>query len=219
MSRKVIIRNTTGADVIPLIELQKRVYPTIPHWREDLLLHQLKVFPQGQFVAEIDGELVGASSSFVVLWDEWQTEHTWKEITARGSFDTHNPEGRTLYAAEVFVHPHKRGTGIGHALYRERRTLCRRLNLKRIMACGRLPGYHRYVDQMSAELYAQKVVWGDIHDKVLSFQLHEGFHYCGIVSDYIPEDMESRGYAALIVWLNPRYNEKKPSLVAQGGNP
>jgi len=116
MSQKVIIRNTTKADVIPLIELQKRVYPTIPHWREDLLLHQLEVFPQGQFIAEIDGELVGASSSFVVLWDEWQVEHTWKDITARGSFDTHNPEGRTLFAAEVFVHPHKRGTGIGHAL-------------------------------------------------------------------------------------------------------
>jgi GNAT superfamily N-acetyltransferase len=217
MSRKVIIRNTTAADIIPLIELQKRVYPNIPHWREDLLLRQLEIFPQGQFVAEIDGELVGASSSFVVLWDEWEIEHTWKEITARGSFDTHNPEGRTLYAAEVFVHPHKRGAGIGHAMYRERRLLCRKLNLKRIMACGRLPGYHLYADRMSAELYAQKVVWGDIRDPVLSFQLNEGFHYCGIVEGYIPEDQESRGYAALIVWLNPHYNEKKPSLLNQGG--
>lgn len=158
MSKKVIVRNTTSDDIKPLIELQKRVYPTIPHWRQDLLLSQLEKFPQGQFVAEIDGELVGAASSLVVLWDEWQIEHTWKEITARGSFDTHNPEGRTLYAAEVFVHPHKRGAGIGHALYRERRRLCRRLNLKRIMACGRLPGYHLYADKMTSELYAQKVV-------------------------------------------------------------
>jgi GNAT superfamily N-acetyltransferase len=157
MSRKVIVRNTTSADVIPLIELQKRVYPTIPHWREDLLLHQLKIFPQGQFIAEIDGELVGASSSFVVAWDEWQVEHTWKDITARGSFDTHNPEGRTLYAAEVFVHPHKRGTGIGHALYRERRILCRQLNLKRIMACGRLPGYHLYIIAASSAAIFPKI--------------------------------------------------------------
>lgn len=72
---------------------------------------------------------------------------------------------------------------------------------------------------MSAQLYAQKVVWGDIHDTVLSFQLHEGFHFCGTVSGYIPEDRESMGYAALIVWLNPRYSENKPSLIAQGGNP
>jgi hypothetical protein len=57
-------------------------------------------------------------------------------------------------------------------------------------------------------------VWGDIHNTVLSFQLREEFQYCSIVSGYIPEDSESCGYAALIVWLNPRYNEKKPSLLA-----
>lgn len=216
MSRKVIVRHTCIADIKPLIELQKRVYPNIPAWREDMMLHQLEIFPQGQIVAELDGQLVGAASSLVVLWDEWQAGHTWQEITARGSFDTHNPDGRTLYAAEVFVHPHMRGTGIGHALYQGRRRLCRRLNLKRIIACGRLPGYHEYADQMPIELYAKKVVWGDIQDPVLSFQLREGFNFCGTVSGYIPEDKESLGYAALIVWLNPRYNKKKPTLITEG---
>ena len=59
-------------------------------------MQQLEIFPQGQIVAELNGELVGAASSLVVLWDEWQAGHTWQEITARGSFDTHNPQGRTL---------------------------------------------------------------------------------------------------------------------------
>ena len=140
-------------------------------------------------------------------------QHTWKDITAHGSFDTHNPQGLTLYGAEVFVNPTMRGSGIGHALYQGRRRLCRKFNLKRIIACGRLPGYHRYAKEMPIELYAQKVVWGDIRDPVLSFQLHEGFNYCGIVRDYIPEDRESLGYASLIVWLNPHYNEKKPTLI------
>lgn len=216
MSRKIIVRHTREADIKPLIELQKHVYPTIPPWREEMMLNQLNVFPQGQLVAEINGELVGAASSLVVSWDEWDTKHTWQEITARGSFDTHNPEGRTLYAAEVFVNTQLRGSGIGHALYRGRRRLCRQLNLKRIIACGRLPGYHNYVDQMSADLYAQKVVWGDIRDPVLSFQLREGFNFCSTVSGYIPEDKESQGYAALIVWLNPRYNKKKPTLITEG---
>ena len=178
--------------------------------------HQLEIFPQGQIVAELGGELVGAASSLVVAWDEWEIEHTWTDITAKGSFDTHTPEGHTLYGAEVFVHPHLRGSGIGHALYQGRRKLCVKLNLKRIIACGRLPGYHRYADKMSAQLYAQKVVWGDIHDPVLSFQLHEGFNFCGTISGYIPEDHESMGYAALIVWLNSRYNENKPTRVIEG---
>ena len=216
MHRKVIVRPTQHADVIPLIEMQKRVYPQIPPWREDLLHHQLDVFPQGQLVATIDDQLVGAASSLVITWDEWNIDHTWKEITAQGSFDTHTPVGRTLYGAEVFVHPHQRGTGIGQALYRARRRLCRKFNLKRIMACGRLPGYHRYAEQMSAQLYAQKVVWGDLCDPVLSFQLREGFHFCTTVPGYIPEDKESHGYASLIVWLNPTYNPKKPTCIPEG---
>lgn len=216
MSNKTVIRHTRNSDIKPLIELQKHVYPSIPPWREELLQQQIEIFPQGQLIAELNGQLVGAASSLVVLWDEWDVAHTWKEITAKGSFDTHNPQGRTLYGAEVFVHPQLRGAGIGRALYQGRRRVCRKLNLKRIMACGRLPGYHRYADQMSAQLYAQKVVWGDIIDPVLSFQLREGFHYCGTVADYIPEDHESLGYASLIVWLNPLFNPKKPAFIAEG---
>lgn len=216
MSNKVIVRHTCTTDILPLIDLQRRTYPEIPPWREDRLQHQLEVFPQGQIVAELDGKLVGAASSFVVLWDEWEVGHTWSEITARGSFDTHNPEGRTLYGAEVFVHPFLRGSGIGHELYRARRRICRAMNLKRIICCGRLPGYHRYADQMTAERYAQKVVWGDISDPVLSFQLRQEFRFCGTVSGYIPEDRESCGYASLIVWLNPRYSKSKPTYIPEG---
>lgn len=218
MSKKkiTVVRHTRSEDIKPLIELQKRVYPTIQPWRENLLLKQLDTFPQGQIVAEIDGELVGAASSLVVLWDQWEVEHTWKDITARGSFNTHNSEGRTLYGAEVFVHPELRGAGIGHALYRARRRICRKLNLKRIIACGRLPGYHHHADHISALFYAQKVVWGDLIDPVLSFQLREGFNFCGTVEGYLPDDQDSQGHASLIVWLNPYFNPKKPTRSIKG---
>lgn len=213
MKPKLLIRHTRATDVKSLIELQTRVYPSIQPWRERLLLKQLDTFPQGQIVAELDGKLVGAASSLIVLWDEWEVEHTWKDITARGSFKTHNPEGRTLYGAEVFVDSDYRGAGIGHALYRARRKICKKLNLKRIIACGRLPGYHHHEDHISALFYAQKVVWGDIIDPVLSFQLREGFNFCGVVEGYLPDDEESAGYASLIVWLNTHYNPKKPTRV------
>ena len=216
MKARPVIRHTRSTDVQALIELQKSVYPTIQPWRENLLLQQLDTFPQGQIVAELDGQLVGAASSLIVLWDEWAVEHTWTEITTHGSFKTHNTEGRTLYGAEVFVHPELRGAGIGHALYRARRKICRRLNLKRIIACGRLPGYHHHADHITPLFYAQKVVWGDLYDPVLSFQLREGFNFCGTIDGYLPDDVESRGHASLIVWLNPRYNKDKPTRIPQG---
>jgi len=216
MKNRPLIRHTRSTDIKPLLELQERVYPTIRPWPESTLLQQIETFPQGQIVAEVDGQLVGAASSLMILWDEWDVEHTWKEITSRGSFNTHNPDGRTLYGAEVFVQPELRGAGIGHALYRGRRQICRKLNLKRIIACGRLPGYHHHADQISALLYAQKVVWGDIFDPVLNFQLREGFDFCGTVDGYLPDDLDSLGHASLIVWLNPRYNKKRATRALEG---
>lgn len=202
----LIVRATKSGDMDALLQLQERVYPTIAPWRRDQLARQLEIFPEGQLVAEIDQQIVGCASSLVILWDEWADEHTWREITAAGTFSTHTPQGFTLYGAEVFVDPALRGQRIGHNLYEGRRQLCRSLNLHRIIACGRLPGYSAVANEMSVELYTKKVLWGDLVDPVLSFQLREGFRFCGIMSDYLPDDIESCGQASLIAWVNKDYD-------------
>ncbi len=213
---QVTIRHTRAEDIPELIRLQKLAYPPeMPPWSQVKFEHQLEIFPLGQVVAELDGRLVGCASSLVVLWDDWCDSHTWKEITAAGTFRNHNPDGKTLYGAEVFVDPEVRGVGLGHALYEGRRRLCRAMNLKRIIACGRLPGYHKHASEFSAEEYAKRVIWGDFNDPVLGFQLHENFHYCGVIEDYLPEDHESGGNASLIVWLNKRYDPSKPTLIPE----
>ncbi|MGA9394070.1 MAG: hypothetical protein WCA83_01030 [Azonexus sp.] len=209
------IRNTRPSDLPELIALQTRVYPDIPPWSLTKLQKQLAIFPQGQIVAESENGLVGSASSLIVLWDDWSESHDWNEITGAGTFDNHNPLGKTLYGAEVFVDPTLHGAGIGHLLYEGRRTLCREMNLKRIIACGRLPGYHLHAEQMNPELYVQNVVWGDLSDPVLSFQIKEGFSYCRIMENYIPEDNESLGNAALIVWLNADYDPTHPTIIPE----
>ncbi|HUF19891.1 MAG TPA: GNAT family N-acetyltransferase [Burkholderiales bacterium] len=210
------IRHTRREDLPALIALQHQVYPGIPPWSERKFLQQIEAFPQGQITAEIDDEIVGCASGLILSWDDWPVEHNWSDITAAGTFDTHNPQGRTLYGAEVFVDPNLRGYGLGHALYEARREICRRLNLKRIIACGRVPGYAAHANEMSADLYAMKVVWGDLSDPVLGFQLREGFRYCTVIQDYLPEDKESGGYASLIVWLNPEFDPRQPTRIPEG---
>ncbi|MFV0680749.1 GNAT family N-acetyltransferase [Ottowia sp.] len=213
------VRHTQLEDVPGLVALQRKVYPDIPAWDPARLRRQIEVFPQGQLMAELDGEMVGCASSLVVLWDEWAEQHSWDEITSAGNFDNHDRQGLTLYGAEVFVSPDSRGAGVGHMLYEGRRQICRRLNLKRIIACGRLPGYHQHAARLTAEQYAQKVVWGDLFDPVLSFQLREGFSYCGVMNDYIPDDVESLGHASIIVWLNPDFDPAQPHLLQQEEKP
>lgn len=212
-----LIRNLLADDIDAATDLQRRVYQSIPAFSRSQFEGLLAQFPQGQFAAVVDGRLVGIAISLVVLWDDYSLHHTWASVTNDGHFDTHDMGGRTLYGAEVCVDPDTRGQGVGHALYEARRKLCRAMNLKRIIAGGRLPGYHQHAAHMSPEEYAKRVIWGDFYDPVLRFQLDQGFDYCGILHGYLPTDPESIGNAALIVWLNRAYDETQPTRLPAPG--
>lgn len=162
------------------MELNRASYPVLAQenvvWGEAHLHSHLRLFPQGQFVAEHDGKIVGAASSLLVnLGADPLRHHTWSGITDSGYFTTHDATADTLYGADVYVHPDARGPGGWAALYEARRDLCRRLNKRRILAGGRLWNYVDHADRMTPEEYAQRVVDGEIRDLVLSFQLREGF--------------------------------------------
>lgn len=116
-------------------------------------------------------------------------------------FTNHDAEnGRTLYGAEVMVSPKMRRAGIGKKLYAARRKLVENLDLLRIRAGARLRNYHRYADKYSAKEYVKKIVNGEIKDPTLSFQLKQGFEILAVVSDYLENDRESLGKAAIIEW-------------------
>lgn len=126
-------------------------------------------------------------------------------MTDHGYFSNHDPEnGRTLYGAEIMVDPDAQGKGAGSALYQARRDLAERLGLLRIRAGARLRDYHRFADSMSAEEYVRKVIHGELADRTLTFQLKRGFRVLAVVSDYLRNDPESLGYAAVIEWINER---------------
>lgn len=189
-----------------MIALCERVYPDTVPWKVEQLESHLRVFPEGQFVivSRDDGRVVGMASSLIVRWDDYDFHADWREWTAGGYFTNHDPEaGHTLYGAEVMVDPKVQRRGLGKWLYVARRDLVRGLGLKRIRAGARLRGYHRHADRMSPEEYAQAVVRGELRDPTLSFQLREGFDVLAVVHSYLRNDPESRGFAAVIEWLNP----------------
>jgi GNAT superfamily N-acetyltransferase len=133
------VRHMQTEDLPRVKEIQDSVYPGIGGWRMEQLESQLRVFPLGQLVACIEKRVVGAASSLIIKWDSYGTKHSYREVTAGGLFTTHDPSARTLYGAEVFADPRSRRLGIGRALYKARRRLCRAFNLRRIMSCGRMP--------------------------------------------------------------------------------
>jgi GNAT superfamily N-acetyltransferase len=204
---EIIIRHTRPEDFPGIIEMSRAVYPDSPPWSEEQLASHLRVFPEGQLVAvEQDSQrVVGMAASLVILWDDYDLKTSWRDFTDRGYFTNHDPaRGRTLYGAEVMVHPQQQRQGIGKKLYAARRELVERLGLLRIRAGARLRNYHRYADRMSAEEYAIKVIRGEPRDPTLSFQLKQGFHVLAVAPNYLRHDPESLGYAAIIEWINQR---------------
>jgi predicted amidohydrolase/GNAT superfamily N-acetyltransferase len=207
------VRETTRADVPDLVALNKLAYPDLVEeniiWKEEQLWSHLQVFPQGQLVALIRGRIVGAVASLMVdLGADPLRLHTFEGITDGGYFTNHDPRADTLYGADVYVHPKAQGKGVGAALYEARRKLCRELNLRRIVAGGRLFNYEEYQERVSPEEYVGRVVEGDIHDQVLSFQLREGFEIRGVLPNYLPDPVSSDN-AAFLEWLNPDFHPVK----------
>jgi ribosomal protein S18 acetylase RimI-like enzyme len=206
----VTVRNVVEKDIPSIIKLQQESFPHMAKdgmiWKEHHLKSHIKIFPEGQFVAEFEGTVIGSSSSLIVRLEPEHAEHTYNQITGAGMFTTHDPKGDSLYGADVSTHPEMRRMGIASALYEARRQLAVRLNLRRIIAGGRLLNYCEHAKEMSAEEYARKVVAGELEDPVLSFQLRNGFNFIRMLPNYM-RDSRSMNYATFIEWKNPEYRE------------
>ena len=211
MPSKITLRPAVNDDIDTLIALSKRCFPDMAEegvvWKPEQLAQHQKVFPEGQIVAELDGKTVGAVASLIVdMGPDPLRAHTYNGVTDGGYFYNHDPQGDTLYGADVYVDPDVRGAGAGAALYEARRDLCRRLNLRRILAGGRIHGYAENAGEMGVAEYVAGVEAGKIRDLVLSFQLREGFVVRSILENYITDPL-SHDRATLIEWLNPDYEE------------
>ena len=145
-----VIRRTRVEDIPALIEAAA---PRLPDHRA-LELGQAapagRYVPQGQLMAEMDGAAGGLRQLAGGAVESGPESHTWEEITSAGTFEHHNPDGRTLYGP-VFVAPRRAQLRRGPPAVRGRRAICREFNLKRIIiACGPgCPGYHRHAAGMT----------------------------------------------------------------------
>jgi ribosomal protein S18 acetylase RimI-like enzyme len=207
MKPTLAIRPARLDDVPRLVAMNHAAYPELVEanvvWNEAQLEEHLRRFPEGQMVATLDGVPMGAISTFVVPPSrDPMAQHTWLDITDNGTFASHDPRGDTLYLADVYVDPAAWGKGVGDALYGALRDTCVRLGLKRVVAGGRLWGYHEYAGVMTPQEYVDAALRGEIRDRVLGSQLKAGFEVRGVLVGYL-KDPRSCDYATLLEWVNP----------------
>ncbi|MCA9133031.1 MAG: GNAT family N-acetyltransferase [Planctomycetales bacterium] len=207
---KVIVRPLTLNDFEQLLAMQGVCFPGMPAWTREQIESQLEIFPEGQIVVEVDGKLAASSSSLILKYDpnfEW---HDWKKVADNGSIRNHQKRGDTLYGLEMMVSPEFRGMRLSRRLYEARKELCREKNLARIIIGGRIPGYHKHAEKLTAREYVERVMGKALYDPVLTAQMSNGFALRGLIPNYLPSDTDSCGYATFLEWVNFDY---KPGVV------
>lgn len=203
---KAMIRNYTEHDFSALIRIQQESFPPpFPSelwWNTEQLSNHVKLFPEGALCVEVEGEIVGSMTGLRTIFDPAHPQHSWEEATDNGYIRNHNPEGDTLYIVDICIRPGYRKLGLGKWLMQSMYETVVHLGLTRLLGGGRMPGYHRYANELNADAYMHEVMAGRIQDPVITFLLRCGRTPVAVVHDYL-EDEESQGFALLMEWRNP----------------
>lgn len=201
---KLVVRAARPGDIDAIIALGRRIYPDIAPYSRANVQGQISEFPDGQLVAVFGDQIVGHAASFRIDGKLALGQHTWASITGDGFASRHDASGDWLYGMDVAVDPAWRGRRVGQRLYDARRQLVERLELKGIVFGARIPTLARKVKQFGTpEAYVEAIKANKARDPVVSFQIGNGFEPIGVLRNYWPDDTDSLGNAAHMVWRNP----------------
>ena len=87
------------------------------YWKKHHIEQLTSIFPEGQVVIKIDGDIAGCALSLIVDYDAIADNHTYADIVKGDSFKNHDPEGDVLYGIDVFIKQEFRGLRLGRRLY------------------------------------------------------------------------------------------------------
>lgn len=214
--RAVRVRRWRPSDIAAVVQCQRAAYADYPdsgQYKARIFELQLQAFPEGQYLAEIGGKVVGYATALIVQLDGLPHLYEYNELTGSGTFSTHTPGGNTLYGADIAVDPEFRGQGIAGRLYEARLKLLQRYNLRRMVAYGRLTGYVEHIGRLTAKEYVDAVQNKELSDPALNAHLKAGYRVRE-VSLEIMRDEPSRNWATLLELDNPNYDPKKRRIAA-----
>ena len=213
---EVTIRNWTEKDIPAIVKVHEAVYGHLYSkaelYNERKYRLQFKKFPDGQFLAEADGKVVGYATSLIVQLDD-EDLYRYPELSGNGSFSPHTPSGDTLYGADIAVHPDYRGMAIAGELYKGRKSILKKYNLRRMIAYGRIPGYPAHMDKLTPEEYVQQVIDKKLKDSSLNAHLKAGYKVTKVVFDLM-HDNESMDYCTYLEYENKSFKANRRLIAA-----
>ena len=208
--KNVKVRQAQFEDIEGILNVEEEVWPEGLRATKEQFLSRIETFPEGNFLAQINGTIVGVVATEIVDYDLNNPTLSWNEITDNGSIKrTHNPNGNTLYGVDLSVSPF--GGNASRLLMEQIGKLAIRHNLKCGILGARIPRYHKFADKMTVDDYVNARRNNRPLDPELIFYTRLGLKIVGPIPNYI-EDPESCNCGVLMVWQSPFYGKPFPKF-------
>jgi len=205
------IRNATPGDLDAIARVEED-WPEEQRAGIDKFVSRLERFPEGFFVAEVDGQVAAVSTATLTHYDasDLSAFQSWEKCTNDGYFfpvvDS-NVYNAVLIVSNGIMKQHRR-RGIREGMINAHLELAARLGMEYAVTGAMIPGYKAYClenGDIPAEEYAFMKKDGELIDPTLrklaslGLILPDKRH---IVRDYYPSP-ESGDYGALLVCKTP----------------
>jgi acyl transferase domain-containing protein/enoyl-CoA hydratase/carnithine racemase/acyl carrier protein/NAD(P)-dependent dehydrogenase (short-subunit alcohol dehydrogenase family) len=191
--RDYIIRFATVEDIESLVQLEELCWQEQLRTSAEQMLARIQQYPQGQFVLEKEGQVLG-----VIYSQRIANDAELEKYDAGNVHELHNPAGSIIQLIAVNIHPGSQNLGYGDQLLE--------FMLQR---CSLIPGIFRVVavslckkydvnGPLSVEQYIQQK--GSKQDPILAFHDAHGARIVKPMPNYRPNDHANQGYGVLVAY-------------------
>ncbi len=206
--KSVKVRQAQFEDVEGILNIEEEVWPEGLRATREQFISRIETFPEGNFVAQTNGAIVGVVATEIVSYDLENPTLSWNEITDNGFIKkTYNPNGDILYGVDLSVSPF--GRNASKLLMEQIGKLVIRHNLRYGLLGARIPRYHKFADKMTVEDYVNTRRNSRPLDPELIFYTRLDLKIVAVIPNYI-EDPESCNCGVLMAWKNPFYGKPFP---------
>ncbi len=197
MKNQIDYRHPTLDDVEKLTILEvnrwdEKVAATKNKWHS-----RITRFPEGMFVAEKEGEILGVIATLLVKWD-YPDEYfpTWPEATDNGYIRNHCPDGNILYGVTITVASDT--PGVADRLLQLAINVARERGI--IARVGvRIPSLRDHVEKNNIKKVTHEMARSLANrDPGVKFFLRQGFKVIATKEDYMPHDNDSLDWGVIL---------------------
>ncbi|HEY6924441.1 MAG TPA: beta-ketoacyl synthase N-terminal-like domain-containing protein, partial [Steroidobacteraceae bacterium] len=159
-----------------------------------VLARRISLYPQGQFVMELDGKVVGAIYSQRIA-----DIRALEGRTANDVLDLHHQDAPVIQLLAVNIEPQYQQRQCGDQLLEFMLQRCARVpGLDAVVAVTLCKNFHRQSALSIQEYIQQRDEFGSLVDPILKFHEDHGARVARLVPGYRPGDTNNGGYGVLV---------------------